>query len=359
LGLLAAVVAALVLAAGGFAVGWGVARGGFTPLRTIPRIAAPIGQPANAQAAASKVSAAVVDVDTLMDGSPAAGTGMLLTSSGEVLTNNHVVEGATSIKVTIQGHGSHTASVIGVDRTNDVALLKVDGVSGLPTVSMGNSSALSVGQPVVALGNALGQGGAPAVTEGSITGLNRSITAGGASGGPEQLSGLIQTDAEISPGDSGGPLANSSGQVVGMITAGSTGRFRQGPSSAAFAIPTNAAMDIVKQIRAGHGGSGVIIGQPGYLGVRVRPTIDPATASQLGVSSGAQVASVLPGSPAAQAGITPPAVITAINGSAISSAAALGPAVQSHKPGQQVQVTWVDGTGTHNATLTLTTGPAA
>jgi S1-C subfamily serine protease len=366
---LAAAVAGLLLLGAGVGIGWGVGgihRGGSSiPLGTVPQSGS--GQGLSAQAIASKVSPAVVDVNTAIDafgagGQPrgeAAGTGVLLTSSGEVLTNNHVIVGATSIRVTIQGYGSHTATVIGADPSDDVALLQVGGVSGLPAATLADSSRLTVGQRVVAIGNALGRGGPPAVTEGSISALGRSLTVDGRNGRAENLSDLIQTDAPISPGDSGGPLVNESGQVVGIITAAAAASPFQGVSSEGFAIPVNAAVDIVNEIRAGHATSDIIIGQTGFMGVQVR-NLDAQTASQLGlgVTSGALVVGVVPGTPAADAGIPTDAVITAVDGQQIASADELGPVIYTHKPGQRIAVTWVDRNGTHTATISLIIGPA-
>ena len=174
----------------------------------------------------SKVSPGLVDVvSTLGDeNGEAAGTGMVLTSTGEVLTNNHVIDGATSISVTDIGNGrTYKASVVGYDKTQDVAVLQLQDASGLTTVSLGNSATVSTGQSVVAIGNAEGKGGQPSVVTGSVTALNQSITASDeGSGTSEQLTGMIETNAPIEPGDSGGSLVNSAGQVVGMDTAAST-----------------------------------------------------------------------------------------------------------------------------------------
>jgi S1-C subfamily serine protease len=272
-----------------------------------------------------------------------------------VLTNNHVVEGATSISVTIAGRsGSHSARVLGVDPTADIALIQIEGVSGLPTVQLANSSGLSVGQPVVAIGNAGGQGGTPTVTQGTITALNQSITAGDPTSAPEQLSGLIQTDAPIQPGDSGGALANAAGQVVGMITAGSTQGFRQQETTVGYAITATAAANVVNQIQKGQASSTIILGPSGYLGVGIQD-LDSQTAARLGlnITTGAVVTQVVPGAPADQAGIQQGSVITRINTSQVTDTASLGLALQAHKPGSQVQVTWVDQSGSHTATVTL------
>lgn len=372
-----AVAAALIgflLFGSGIGIGWRLTQsltGGSappvaqSPLRPVPQQSASSGSTADAQSIASKVEPAVVDINTVIGGggqtAQAAGTGMILTSSGEVLTNNHVVQGATSIKATIVGRsGTYNASVLGVNPTADVALLRLQGVSGLPTVTLADSSTVSVGQAVVAIGNALGQGGTPTVTSGTVTALNQDILVRDDSGDTEQLSGLIQNSAPISPGDSGGPLVNESGQVVGMITAGSTGRFSRTQSRVGFAIPSNSTLDVVNQVRSGRGSSTVFIGQTGFLGVGGQ-TLDDATAAQLGlrITSGALVTTVQQGSPAEQAGITKNSVITAIDGKAIDSWTALGPAIHVHKPGDRMQVKWVDQSGTHSATVTLISGPAA
>jgi S1-C subfamily serine protease len=378
-----AVVVAGTLLLSGLGVGWGLAAsraihsvvgtmtGQQNPIQTVPQVGGTGGQSQtmDVQAVADKVGAATVDVNTTIgginssSGAQAAGTGMILTSSGEVLTNHHVVEGSTTIKVTIPGRsGTYSATVVGVSPSADVALIQIQGVSGLPTVTLANSSTLSVGQPVVAIGNALGQGGAPSVTQGTITALDQTITASSDNGSSEQLSGLIQSDAPISPGDSGGPLANASGQVIGMITAGEARGFRRGgtTSTVGYAIPASSAVSVVNEIRAGHASTDILIGPTGHLGVTVA-TLDANTAARLGlnVSGGALVRQVAQGSPAAQIGLTPNSGITAVDGNTISSSDDLGPALRVHKPGQRVQVTWVDKNGTHTATATLIDGPTA
>jgi S1-C subfamily serine protease len=334
---------------------------------SLPPQSSQANQPADAQAVAGKVSSAIVDITTVIASvtgrtSEAAGTGMILTSDGEILTNNHVVQQSNSISVTIPGHsGTYNATVLGVDPTADVALIKVNGLSGLPTVQLADSATLSVGQQVVAMGNAGGQGGAPSVTTGQITALDQTITASSDSGSSEQLNGLIQSDATIQPGDSGGALANSAGQVIGMITAGEATGFRQSTTNVGYAITATNAISVVNEIRAGHASSSIFIGPTGHLGIGVQD-LDPATASRLGLSqtSGALVTGVQSGSPAAQIGITANSVITSIDGTTINSANDLTPAIQGHKPGDRIRVTWTDQSGaSHTATATLTTGPVA
>jgi S1-C subfamily serine protease len=365
--LVALVVAALVFLVAGLGVGWSL-RGTRSHPTSAPS-AATTDHNANPKATIARVNRAVVDINTVMEspiggpfGGPsraqAAGTGILLTSSGEILTNNHVIEGATSINVTVAGRGTFDATVLGADPSADVALLQIQG-SRLPTVSLGDSSSVSTGQQVVAIGNALGQGGAPTVTRGTISAVGRSITVSDGRGGSEHLPRLLQTDAQISPGDSGGPLVDASGRVIGIITASARSDFGQTSSNVGFAIPVNRAMRIVGQIRSGSGSPSIVIGQAGFLGVEVRD-LDAAIAQQLGlgVSRGALIVGRVPGGPAVSAGIPVNSVITAVNGTPVGSADALGPTLHRHKPGDAVTVTWVDRHGTHTTLVTLTTGPA-
>ena len=228
---------------------------------------------------ASKVDPGLVDVVSTLgyqDGE-AAGTGMVLTSTGEVLTNNHVIDGATSIKATDVGNGrTYTARVVGYDKAHDVAVLQLERASGLQTVTLSSGSP-QIGQRVVALGNAGGKGGTPSVATGKVNGLDQSITASDESSGTaEQLTGLIGTNANIQPGDSGGPLVNADGQVIGMDTAASTSPATassqsqpgQAPAQTqAFAIPVTEAGSIASQIEAGTPSSTTHLGGTAFLGV--------------------------------------------------------------------------------------------
>jgi S1-C subfamily serine protease len=214
-----AAVAAVGLVAGG--AGYHFASTGSTGSAAASTTALTTSQIAN------KVDPGLVDiVSTLGDqNAEAAGTGMVVTSSGEVLTNNHVIDGATSIKATDIGNGrTYTAKVVGYDKSDDVAVIQLQGASGLTTVSFGDSSQVTVGQSVVALGNAGGKGGTPSVATGTVTALNQSITASDeGSGSSENLTGMIESNANIQPGDSGGSLVNSAGQVIAIDTAASGG----------------------------------------------------------------------------------------------------------------------------------------
>jgi S1-C subfamily serine protease len=311
-----------------------------------------------------KVNPAVVDIFTTIDtGSSrgeAAGTGMIITSDGEVLTNNHVIDGATAIRVELVENGqTHTAKVIGYDVVDDVALLKIDDVSNLKTVDTAAASTVQIGDRVVAIGNAGGRGGTPAASSGSVTALDQKVTAGDSgSGDSETLHGMIQISAPIEPGDSGGPLVDSDGRVVGMNTAAaqSDGFFGGSSSTTAFAIPIEKALQIVDQIRAGHNSDTVHVGERAILGVEVRNV--PQVGSSAPVTSGAAVVGVRDGSPAADAGLADGDVITSVAGETVRNASDLTAMMFTYHPGDKVDITWVDSNGeSHSATLTLVAGP--
>ena len=319
-------------------------------------------QQLNATAIAADVDPAIVDITSTLslDGATAAGTGMVVTPSGEVLTNNHVIEGATSITAKF---GSHTqtypARVLGTDPADDVALLQLEGVSGLPTVKLGNSSRVTVGQPVVAIGNALNLPGPPKVTEGTITALGRAITVRDGLGHAEQLSSLIETNAALQPGNSGGPLIDANGQVIGMNTAASADSLDAASSSIGFAIPINAADSIVQQIQDGHESTNVRLGATAFLGVRLQPD-DTGNGAGGGGGAGAVIQSVNSGSPARSAGIGAGDTITSFDGQPVTSATSLTQLVHSKHPGDTVTIEWTDSSGQqHSASARLTSGPAA
>ena len=206
-----------------------------------------------ASAAATAVAGGVVDVTSQLTspGTTAAGTGMVVTAQGEVLTNSHVVRGATEIQVTVPGGASYPAQIIGNDAVHDVALLQVVGAPALTPATFGDSSTVAVGDPVSAVGNAGGVGGMPVVTAGKVTGLDESVTVVDDQGrNPEHLHGLIETDAKVVPGDSGGPLVDAAGQVVGMDTASTVDRSDRDSAPDAYAIPINDALRIVRGIEA-------------------------------------------------------------------------------------------------------------
>jgi S1-C subfamily serine protease len=330
-----------------------------TPGSTLP---ATSGNGRLAQRIANAVDPAVVDINVEdATAGPAAGTGMIVTSSGYVLTNNHVIDSAMSIEVTVAGHSSsYPAKVVGYDATDDVAVIKIEGVSGLPTVSFGDSSSATIGETVVAVGNALGQGGPPTVVSGTITALGRTISAGDeVTDGSETLHNLIQSDADIQPGDSGGPLVDSRGQVIGMDTAAASA---ESGSTLGFSIPINEARLLAAQMMSGKAGNGVSIGLAAFLGINAESTANGGGVGVSGTSgtsgtpaSGVAIASVIQGSPAAQAGLQGGDVITAIDGKSTLTFTDLHDDIQAHLPGQQISVTYEDYyTGTsHTAEITL------
>jgi S1-C subfamily serine protease len=205
-------------------------------------------------ALAAKVDPAVVHINVRLDHqNAAAGTGIVLSSSGEVLTNNHVISGATSVSVTDVGNGqTYPATVVGHDRSHDIAVLQLQGASGLQSASIGDSSTVAVGDEIAAIGNAGGRGGIPSIAAGAVSALDQTITVrDGTTGSTQRLTGLIQVTANLQPGYSGGPLVNTAGQVVGVNTAASTGFGSQSSGGEGFAIPINDAIAISKQIDAG------------------------------------------------------------------------------------------------------------
>ncbi|MDX6729540.1 MAG: hypothetical protein QOK49_4345 [Baekduia sp.] len=310
-------------------------------------------QGARAAVAMTAVDGGVVDVTSKLGepGASAAGTGIVVTPQGGVLTNNHVIRGATDIRVTVAGGAEYPARVLGTNAREDVALLQVVGAPGLTPSAFGDSTTLAVGQPVSAIGNAGGVGGAPSVATGTITRLHRSVTVTDDNAlHPEHLHDLIQTDANIQPGDSGGPLVDGANQVIGMDTAATVAPpGDQGPPEG-FAIPINRALDVVHQIEAGTSSADVHIGPAATLGVEVFPG-DHAGHAVL-------VTRVASGSPAQTAGLASGDLITSLDGKAVRSSAALTGRIQRHHPGDVVRVRWVDAAGASSAaTVQLADGP--
>ena len=316
----------------------------------------------------AKVDPGLVDINTEL-GSPnaqAAGTGIVLDASGEVLTNNHVISGATSITVTDIGTSqTYPATVVGYDRSHDIAVLQLQGASGLQTASIGDSSGVAVGDEIAAIGNAGGRGGTPSIAGGTVSALDQTVTVSDDTGGSEQLVGLIQVAADVQPGDSGGPLVNTAGQVIGIDTAGSAGSRFQPSGGDGLAIPINDAIAISTQIQAGTTTATIHIGPTGILGVVVQQSAQTGS-HQRGrfrirhrpTAPGALIAGVTPGSPAAQSGLATGDVIVSVDAAAVDSPATLTTVLTAHHPGDPVPLAWVDPSGQqHTATAQLAIGP--
>lgn len=290
-------------------------------------------------AGSSPIGTGVVVINTSqrLEDTVAAGTGMALTSSGRILTNNHVIAGATVIRVGVPGTTRrYAARVVGYDIADDIAVLQLRSASSLRTVTIGSSGALTLGANVTAVGNSGGFGRLIS-SRGRVTGLRRSVIAQSDTGETQRLTGLIETNAAVRPGDSGGPLLDSAGRVVGMNTAASPYTRRT------FAIPIATATRVTEQIAAGKSSPRVHIGATAFLGVQVQ---------------GRTVAEVLPRSPAAAAGLQPGDVLLSIGGKPVSGPASITSAVLAHKPGQVVTVVYRDETGARRAVrVRLGTGP--
>ena len=280
----------------------------------------------------------------------AAGSGMVIDPSGLVLTNNHVVEGATSITVTLADGRDADADLVGSIPSNDVALVKVRSAKSLKAVQFGSSGALRVGDPVVAIGNALGLGGTPSVTTGIVAALGRDLDASNG----EHLSDLIQTDAAIYQGNSGGPLVDAEGEVVGVNTAVATSQANGAAENLGFALPIDQLKPLISKLKAGGGD----VRGTAFLGVRSSDlaNVQPAMRDRLGITtdSGAFVGEVVDGSAAQQAGIQAGDVITQIDDKKVRSAADVGEIIGKLAPGDRVKIT-VQRDG-KDKTLTATLG---
>jgi S1-C subfamily serine protease len=301
----------------------------------------------HAQAASTTTAPAtkgvvLVETNLAYQNASAAGTGIVLTSSGEILTNNHVIRGATTINVVLPAtHQQYSADVIGYDIADDIALIKVSGAPKLATATRGNSAKLKIGQATRAVGNANG-GGRLVITKGRVTALNQSITVSDEQGGTARLSGLIKTSALLAPGDSGGPLLDSLGHVVGVDAAGSANQPGEG-----YAIPINKAYSLVKQMDSGGASSLVHIGKTAFLGVTVSDT-----------SGSVVIGQILPGTAAEAAGMEANDVVTAIDGRSVSSLSDIRTILFTHHPGDTIAVAYRDPAGTATtASLLLGDGP--
>lgn len=362
---IAAIVAFLLIATGAF---W--ANGGLQGATEVPRVQQPAGQGGNqpqlpgageqgrpggqqgsdqGAAASTKVTAAQAKGVVLIAGQTsngtAAGTGMVLTADGKVLTNYHVVAGTDTVAAKVASTGdTYLATVLGFDQTKDVALLQLKDASGLATVTIDNSG-VTAGSPVTAVGNAEG-GGVLVAAPGKVTGLDRSLRVSSDSpwGNFEDLSGLIETNAGAVPGHSGGPMFDAQAEVVGITTAGST------KAGTSYAVPIAAALSVVSQIETGADAGTVRVGPAGFLGVQ------PSTEETTG--TGIDVVKVVTDSPAAKAGMTAGSTLIKVGDTTVRAGMNLANVIRSLEPGQQVSISWITSSGkTRTATVTLGSSP--
>jgi S1-C subfamily serine protease len=286
------------------------------------------GQPLNAQHVYNRLASSIIDITAVLryDNQTAMGTGFVFDGPADlVLTNNHVVKDATSVTATQAATGkTYHVRVVGTDSPADIAVLQLDGPPGLTAAPIGDSGHIQLGDQVLVIGNQAGQGGPPTIAPGIINSLDRTIEAAGSGGFTETLHDMLQTSAQIEAGDSGGPLANAAGQVVGVDTAASTGA-----GTAGFAIPVNTALAVARQIAAGRPGPGISFG------------------------------TVLCGTPAATSGLTAGDVIVRAAGRTVPSPGALGSIVAGCEPSTELLVSWVDlGGSTRDTLIRVASAPA-
>ncbi|MBF4577323.1 trypsin-like peptidase domain-containing protein [Frondihabitans sp. VKM Ac-2883] len=316
--------------------------------------------PSDATSASATEKQGVVTIVSTLDyneSSKSAGTGMVMTSDGEILTNNHVVQGATSIQVTVVSTGkTYTAKVVGTDATNDVAVLKLEDASGLQTVSFGENDTVAAGDTVHSTGNAEGTGSL-VTAKGTVLATDQSITVQSESGsGTESLKNLIEVSADVVSGDSGGPLRNADGDVIGIITAASSGT----SDTTGYAIPISSALSIASNILDGNESGTIQIGLPAFLGAQISSTGTGSGTGTGTTGSGVTIAGTVSGSAAAKAGLVAGDTITAIDSKAVTDADSLTSTIQSYNPGDSVKVTYTDANGaSKTVTVTLGEGPAA
>ncbi|BAX90419.1 S1C family serine protease [Mycobacterium shigaense] len=327
---------ASVLAVTALGLGLATVPASATPLRPLPLDPAAI------------VTPQIVNVNTKFGYNSAigAGTGIVIDPGGVVLTNNHVISGATDINAFDVGNGqTYAVDVIGYDRNADVAVLQLRGAGGLPTAAIGGG--VAIGEPVTAVGNA-GGSGAPEAVHGRVVALNQTVSATDTlTGADERLGGLIQADTAIRPGDSGGPLVNAAGQVVGMNTAASDSYKMSGGQG--FAIPIGRAMGVAGAIRSGAGSNTVHIGPTAFLGLGVAE----------GGGNGARVARVVNGGPAAGSGIAAGDTIIGVDNVPINGPTSMTDVLVPHHPGDTITLRWRSQDGEHSVPVVLGDGPPA
>jgi putative serine protease PepD len=340
----AAVIGGLVGGAGGFGGAYALVNAednGANALRLAPASPVATATGGSVAAAAATVLPSTVDIRVTLAGGAAEGSGVVLTADGDVLTNNHVVDGARTITVTLADGSQHQATVVGTSPSYDLAVIKLQGVSGLTPATLGTSANLQVGQEVVAIGSPQGLSGT--VTSGIISALNRTVAVQGEDGSAVVYNGL-QTDASINPGNSGGPLIDLNGHVIGIdsaaATAGGANGGQGGSVGLGFAIPIDQATRIAQELMS--------------TGTATKPTLGVQGSAQAATEDGAQIAAVVPDSPAAQAGLAAGDVVTGVDGTQVEDFTDLIARVGAHAPGDQVTLTL---TGGRTVTVTLGSTP--
>ncbi|MBV9043325.1 MAG: trypsin-like peptidase domain-containing protein [Acidimicrobiia bacterium] len=291
---------------------------------------------------AQRVRPAITQVRVEGKQGDASGSGVLFQSDGHLLTNFHVIDGADAVKVVIDSGRELTAKVVGTDPENDVAVLKIDG-GPFPVAALGTAADLQVGQPAIAIGSPLGLAGGPSVTVGVVSALHRRLDT---QSGPPLLD-MIQTDAPISPGSSGGALLDSDGAVIGLTTAVAT---TDGAQGLGFATPIDIARSSADQLIAG--GKVVHV----WLGIE-GTDVDPTTAKEMAIDGGALIGRVVQGSPADKSGLQARDVIVALDNQPVKSMGALVVALRTHRPGDAVSIDVRRGKDQRHMTVSLIERP--
>ena len=325
----------------------------------IPRNAAPAAGVLDVPGLLREVLPAVVSIQTeRAGGGRGAGTGILLSAAGEVLTNAHVVDGAAKITATRYGTtNALDARLVGAMPADDLALVQIDQARDLPAAKLGESATVPVGGAVVAVGNALGiSPGTPTVTQGIVSATGRTLTTL-VHGRSVTLEGMLQTDAAINPGNSGGPLFDSTGAVIGINTAVANGSGDTTAQGIGFAIPVDHAKELLAKLRAG-GTPNQSEAPSAYLGITT-VTVTPSLRDAYGLvpQTGVLVTAVASGSPADKAGLTPGDVLVAADGKTLSGAQQLAALVSGSKPGHPLKLQLVRGSTTTSATAVLAAPP--
>ncbi|GAA4241899.1 trypsin-like peptidase domain-containing protein [Actinomadura meridiana] len=325
--------------------------------RDVPPPGTPTATAQHAPPSGRRPGVVNIETEQSLSGIRAAGTGIVLHPSGLVLTNNHVIQGATEIRGTdTDDRRTYPARVVGYDRAGDIAVIRLAGATRLKAAVFAPAAGVAVGAPVTAVGNAGGKGGTPTVVTGAVLALEQTVTArDDTTGTSERLTGLIETNAPIKPGDSGGPLLNTAGRVIGVNTAASTGIAPPDSGSApgadhrGYAIPSEDALAVARRIQRGESSPTVHIGPTAMLGVKVRANGD---------RPGVLVAEIVPGAPAETAGVPVGAAIVALGGQAVDSPATLTALMLARRPGDIVRIEWTTPQGIPMSTeVRLVEGP--